>query len=87
MKVLANDGVSSTGVKILEAAGFEVSTENVNQDNLIDHLNKNNTEVLLVRSATVVRKTLLILAQVLRLLEEEVSAWTISMLNMPNQRE
>ena len=59
MKVLANDGISSTGVKILEAAGFEVSTENINQDNLIDHLNNNNTEVLLVRSATVVRKNLI----------------------------
>ncbi len=59
MKVLANDGISSTGVKILEAAGFEVSTENINQDNLIDHLNNNNTEVLLVRSATVVRKDLI----------------------------
>ena len=59
MKVLANDGISSTGVKILETAGFEVSTENINQDNLIDHLNNNNTEVLLVRSATVVRKNLI----------------------------
>ena len=41
MKVLANDGISLTGVKILKAAGFEVSTENINQDNLIDHLNNN----------------------------------------------
>ena len=37
MKVLANDGVSLTGVKTLKSAGFEVSTENVLQDNLIDH--------------------------------------------------
>ena len=59
MKVLANDGVSLTGVKTLKSAGFEVTTENVLQDNLIDHLNKNKIEVLLVRSATVVRKNLI----------------------------
>ena len=39
MKILANDGISITGVKTLKAAGFYVSTENVPQDNLIDHLN------------------------------------------------
>tara|TARA_Y100000996_G_scaffold166932_1_gene129757 strand:- start:846 stop:1799 length:954 start_codon:yes stop_codon:yes gene_type:complete len=59
MKILANDGISITGVKTLKAAGFDVSTENVPQDNLIDHLNENKTEVLLVRSATVVRKDLI----------------------------
>ena len=59
MKILANDGISITGVKTLKAAGFDVSTENVPQDNLIDYLNKNKTEVLLVRSATVVRKDLI----------------------------
>ena len=59
MKILANDGISITGVKTLKAAGFDVSTENVPQDNLIDHLNENKTEVLLVRSATDVRKDLI----------------------------
>ena len=59
MKILANDGISITGVKTLKAAGFDVSTENIPQDNLIDHLNENKTEVLLVRSATVVRKDLI----------------------------
>ena len=59
MKILANDGISITGVKALKAAGFDVSTENVTQDNLIDYLNENKTVVLLVRSATVVRKDLI----------------------------
>ena len=59
MKVLANDGISIIGLKTLEASGFEVSIENIPQDKLIDHINKLKIEVLLVRSATVVRKDLI----------------------------
>jgi D-3-phosphoglycerate dehydrogenase len=57
--VLANDGISPSGSKALEAADFSVSTENVPQDQLIDHINKHQVEVLLVRSATTVRKDLI----------------------------
>lgn len=55
MKVLANDGVSQSGVLALEKAGFEVQTTNVAQDQLVDYINNNSITVLLVRSATKVR--------------------------------
>jgi len=56
MKVLANDGVSQSGIKALEAAGFEVLTTTVAQEQLVNFINENNISVLLVRSATTVRK-------------------------------
>ncbi len=40
MKILANDGISASGVNALEAAGFEVILDKVEQDNLIDFINK-----------------------------------------------
>lgn len=55
MKVLANDGIAVSGVKALEAAGFEVDLTTVAQDQLVDYLNTNEIDVLLVRSATTVR--------------------------------
>ena len=59
MKVLANDGVSQSGVDALEAAGFEVLTTNVAQEQLENYINENNVDVLLVRSATKVRKDII----------------------------
>ncbi len=59
MIVLANDGISQSGVDALEAAGFEVRTENVPQDQLIDAINNDGISALLVRSATKVRKDLI----------------------------
>lgn len=59
MKVLANDGISKSGIKALEAGGFEVITTTVAQEQLADYINKNNIIVLLVRSATTVRKNLI----------------------------
>ena len=56
MKVLANDGISQSGVAALEAAGYEVLTVKVAQEQLIDYINANDVQVLLVRSATKVRK-------------------------------
>jgi D-3-phosphoglycerate dehydrogenase / 2-oxoglutarate reductase len=58
-KILANDGLESIGVELLKNAVFEVSTNNVEQSVLIDHINKNQIEVLTVRSATKVRKDLI----------------------------
>ncbi|WP_298366689.1 D-2-hydroxyacid dehydrogenase [uncultured Lutibacter sp.] len=55
MKVLANDGLAASGVKALEAAGFEVDLTTVPQDQLVNHINANEISVLLVRSATKVR--------------------------------
>ena len=56
MKILANDGISALGKKLLENAGFTVVTEKVNQEDLISAVNSENYEVVLVRSATTVRK-------------------------------
>lgn len=56
MKILANDGISPEGVAALEAGGFEVSTTNVPQDQLIDAINNEGYVGVLVRSATTVRK-------------------------------
>ncbi|SDR78043.1 D-2-hydroxyacid dehydrogenase [Winogradskyella sediminis] len=59
MKVLANDGVSQSGINALEAAGYEVITTTVAQEQLENYINKNDIDVLLVRSATTVRKDLI----------------------------
>ncbi len=59
MKILANDGISANGVEELEAAGFEVSTTTVAQEQLENYINSENIIVLLVRSATKVRKDLI----------------------------
>ncbi|WP_438962700.1 D-2-hydroxyacid dehydrogenase [Nonlabens sp.] len=58
-KVLANDGVSQTGIDKLTAAGYEVITTNVAQDQLESYINKHEIAVLLVRSATTARKELI----------------------------
>ncbi len=59
MKILANDGVSQSGIDKLTAAGHEVITTNVAQEQLEDYINKNDIAVLLVRSATTARKELI----------------------------
>ncbi|WGK64551.1 D-2-hydroxyacid dehydrogenase [Croceiramulus getboli] len=59
MKVLANDGISQTGVQALEKAGFEVITTKVAQEQLENYINENKIDVILVRSATTVRKELI----------------------------
>jgi D-3-phosphoglycerate dehydrogenase len=58
-KILANDGISPSGVEALESYGYEVSKTNVAQEQLINHINENQIDVLLVRSATTVRKDLI----------------------------
>ena len=59
MKILANDGISTIGVKALEAKKFKVFTEKVEQEKLTDFINKNDIEILLVRSATKAKKDLI----------------------------
>ena len=59
MKVLANDGIATSGVVALEKAGFEVILETVAQEQLVDYINENQIDVLLVRSATKVRKDII----------------------------
>ncbi|MCZ4409776.1 D-2-hydroxyacid dehydrogenase [Cryomorphaceae bacterium 1068] len=59
MNILANDGISPSGKAKLEAAGFKVITDTVDQDKLVDYINTNGVKALLVRSATTVRKDLI----------------------------
>jgi len=56
MKILANDGISAVGKTLLEKAGFIVITEKVDQADLAATLNAQGIEMILVRSATTVRK-------------------------------
>ena len=59
VKLLANDGIDATGKALLEANGFDVITEKVAQEDLINAINLNAYEALTVRSATKVRKELI----------------------------
>ena len=59
MKVLANDGIATSGVIALKDAGFEVILTTVAQEQLVNYINENNVSVLLVRSATKVRKDII----------------------------
>lgn len=59
MKVLANDGISTSGIKALEKAGFEVITTKVAQEQVENYINTHQISVILVRSATKVRKDII----------------------------
>ena len=59
MKVLANDGISKSGILALEKGGFEVITTKVAQEQVANFINENNVSVILVRSATKVRKDII----------------------------
>ena len=59
MKVLANDGISPSGVKALEKGGFEVITTKVAQEQVANYINTHDVKVILVRSATKVRKDII----------------------------
>ena len=59
MKVLANDGIATSGIVALEKAGYEVLLNTVAQEQLANYINENEIDVLLVRSATKVRKELI----------------------------
>ena len=59
MKVLANDGISKSGIKALEKGGFEVITTKVAQEQVINYINEHKVSVILVRSATKVRQDII----------------------------
>ncbi len=56
-KILANDGIEADGKSALEAAGFTVDTNKVEQADLANALQ--NYDIIVVRSATKVRKELI----------------------------
>ena len=57
MRVLANDGIDAAGKQILEAAGFEVITNKVTQEELQNVIGE--YDVLIVRSATKVNASVI----------------------------
>lgn len=59
MKILANDGISKSGITLLEENGFEVITTKVAQEQLENYINDKNIDAILVRSATQVRQELI----------------------------
>ena len=59
VKILANDGISNSGIELLEANGYEVITTKVAQEQLINYINQHEIAVILVRSATKVRKDII----------------------------
>ncbi len=59
VKILANDGIADDAVARLEAAGFTVDTNKREQENLVDAINNEDFKVVLVRSATKIRKELI----------------------------
>ena len=59
INVLANDGISNSGVEELKKSGFNIITTNVAQEQLENYINKEDISVILVRSATTVRKELI----------------------------
>ena len=59
INILANDGISNSGVEELKKSGFNIITTNVAQEQLENYINKEDISVILVRSATTVRKELI----------------------------
>ena len=54
MNILANDGISQSGIEALEVKGFNVITTNVAQEQLINFINENNVVALLVRTFVII---------------------------------
>lgn len=59
VRILANDGLSQSGIDLLEKAGFEINLTHVAQEQLANFINKNEITGLLVRSATEVDKKII----------------------------
>ena len=59
MKILANDGISQSGIESLQNNGFEVITTKVAQVQLENFINKHQIDGILVRSATQIRQELI----------------------------
>jgi D-3-phosphoglycerate dehydrogenase / 2-oxoglutarate reductase len=59
MKVLVNDGISTSGIDALEKGGFEVINVKVAQNQLENYINEHTIDAILVRSVTQVRQELI----------------------------
>ena len=52
MKILANDGISTSGETLLIETGHEILNHRVSQEHLVQFINENQVEILLVKNAT-----------------------------------
>ena len=59
MKILVNDGMSASGAKALQEAGFTLFQDKIEQDKIIDFMNEHQIDAILVRSATKVQKDII----------------------------
>jgi D-3-phosphoglycerate dehydrogenase len=59
MKILANDGISASGIEALEKEGFEVITTKVAQEQVANYINQHQIAVVLVRSATKIKQEII----------------------------
>ena len=59
MKILANDGLSKSGIDALKKGGFEVLNVKVAQNQLENYINEHNIDALIVKSLTEVRDDLI----------------------------
>ncbi len=59
MKILANDGISQSGIDALEKGGFEVLNVKVAQNQLENYINEKNIDAILVSNTTQVRQELM----------------------------
>ena len=59
MKILANDGISASGIEALEKAGFEVINTKVAQEQLENYINEHSIDAIIIRSTTQVRQELI----------------------------
>ena len=73
MKILANDGISQSGIDALQSNGFEVITTKVAQVQLENFINKHQIDGILVRSATQVRQELIDACPSIKLMNPELS--------------
>ena len=59
MKILANDGISQSGIDALGKRGFEIITTKVAQNQLENYINEHTIDAILVKNATQVRQELI----------------------------
>jgi D-3-phosphoglycerate dehydrogenase len=68
MRIHANDGISANGRAMLEEHGFRITTDHVPQEQLAEFIRSENVSILLVRSATKVRRDLIDACPTLKLI-------------------
>ena len=59
MNILANDGISPSGLKAIKEAGHNLTTDFIAADKLEAYINDNKIDGVLVRSATKIRQSLM----------------------------